>query len=51
MNLIKAIGMTPVALQLITHGRISMKAEKMTPEGKKQLQAIVKKAEQLGGAR
>jgi heterodisulfide reductase subunit C len=51
MSLLKAIGMTPVALQLITHGRISMKAEKMTPEGNKQLRAIVKKAEQLGGAR
>ncbi len=49
-NLLKAIGMIPLALSLLTHNRISLKMGKMSPEGIKQLQAIINKAESSGGA-
>ena len=51
-NLIKAIGMLPVAVSLFTHKRVtSMKMDKMKPEAIKQLKAIIDKAESSGGAR
>jgi quinone-modifying oxidoreductase subunit QmoC len=49
-NLFKAIGMLPIAYKLFTHQRISLKMEKMKPEGIKQLKAIINKAESPGGA-
>ena len=49
-NPLKAVGMLPVALGLLTHNRLSMKMEKLSPEGKKQLRAIIDKAESSGGA-
>jgi hypothetical protein len=48
-NPLRAFGMFPVALNLLRHGRLSFKAEKLTPEGAKQLRAIIDKAESLGG--
>lgn len=50
-SLFKAIGMLPVALSLFTHRRVSLKLDKMSPEGIKQLQAIIAKAESSGGDR
>jgi heterodisulfide reductase subunit C len=41
--------MIPVALNLLRRGRLSMKSRKLTPEGSNQLQAILDKAESLGG--
>jgi heterodisulfide reductase subunit C len=49
-NPFKAIGMIPVALDLFTHKRISVKIDKLSPEGLTQLKAIIKKAESLRGA-
>ncbi len=49
-NPLRALGMLPVALSLFSHGRLSIKMEKLTPEGIKQLRAIIHKAESLGGA-
>jgi len=49
-NLFKAIGMLPVAFSMFRHQRISLKVDKMKPEGIKQLQAIIDKAESSGGA-
>jgi quinone-modifying oxidoreductase subunit QmoC len=49
-NPVKAIKMVPVALGLFTHHRLSIKMDKMSPEGIKQLQAIINKAEPSGGA-
>jgi hypothetical protein len=49
-NMIKAIGMLPVAVNLFLHDRLSFKLGKMKPKGIKQLQAIIAKAESLGGA-
>ncbi len=48
-NPLSSIGMLPLALNLFMHGRISIKVEKLTPEGTKQLKAIVDKAATLGG--
>jgi quinone-modifying oxidoreductase subunit QmoC len=50
-NLIQAVRMLPVALSLFIHKRITIKIDKMTPAGIKQLKAIVNKAESLGGTR
>jgi heterodisulfide reductase subunit C len=49
-NPLKALGMLPVAVSLFLHNRISLKTDKMKPEGIKQLKAIVDKAESSGGA-
>jgi heterodisulfide reductase subunit C len=49
-NPLKAIKMLPVALGLFTHNRLSIKMGKMSPEGIKQLKAIINKAESSGGA-
>jgi len=50
-NPFKAIKMMPVAWNLFTHQRISMKISKISPEGLKQLRAIVNKAESAGGGK
>jgi quinone-modifying oxidoreductase subunit QmoC len=49
-NLLKAIGMLPIAISMFRHQRISLKVDRMKPEGIKQLQAIINKAESSGGA-
>ena len=49
-NPLRAVRMLPVARKLISHGRLSIKARRLTPEGTKQLKAILDKAEELGGA-
>jgi len=48
-NPLRALRMLPVALALLRHGRLSIKARRLTPEGTKQLEAILDKAESLGG--
>jgi heterodisulfide reductase subunit C len=49
-NLLKAIKMLPVALSLFRHNRITPMMDKMSPQGIKQLKAIIEKAESSGGA-
>lgn len=49
-NPLRALRMLPVALKLLRHGRLSVKARRLTPEGTNQLRAILNKAESLGGA-
>ena len=49
-NPFKALKMLPVALGLLTHSRLAIKMDKMSPQGIKQLQAIIDKAESSGGA-
>ena len=48
-NPLRALTMIPVALSLLWHRRLSIKARKLTPEGTNQLRAILNKAESLGG--
>jgi len=48
-NPLRAFRMIPVALSLFRHGRLSIKARRLTPEGTNQLKAILDKAESLGG--
>ncbi|MGD0780364.1 MAG: 4Fe-4S dicluster domain-containing protein [Dehalococcoidales bacterium] len=48
-NPLKALGMLPIAVSLFLHKRISLKIDKMKPEGIKQLNAIIDKAESSGG--
>lgn len=49
-NPLKALKLLPVALNLFTHNRVSLKIDKMKPEAVKQLKAIIDKAESSGGA-
>ncbi len=49
-NPLRALRMIPLALSLLRHGRLSIKARRLTPEGTNQLKAIFDKAESLGGA-
>ena len=49
-NPLRALRMLPVALRLLKHGRLSIKARRLSPEGTSQLRAILEKAETLGGA-
>jgi len=49
-NPLHALKMIPVALNLLRHGRLSIKARRLTANGTKQLRAILDKAESLGGA-
>ena len=49
-NPLRALKMIPVALNLLRHGRLSIKARRLTANGTKQLRAILDKAESLGGA-
>ncbi|MFH1383085.1 MAG: 4Fe-4S dicluster domain-containing protein [Chloroflexota bacterium] len=48
-NPLRSLGMLPLAVGLFKHGRLSTKAGKLTPEGARQLRAIMDKAETLGG--
>ena len=48
-NPLRAFRMLPVALSLFRHGRLSIRARRLTPEGTDQLRAILDKAESLGG--
>ncbi len=48
-NPLRAIRMIPIALSLRKHGRLKVRARRLTPEGTRQLRAILDKAESLGG--
>jgi len=48
-NPLRAFRVIPVALSLLRHGRLSIRARRLTPEGTNQLKAILDKAESLGG--
>jgi len=48
-NPLRALRMLPVALNLLRHGRLSVRARRLTPEGTSQLRTILDKAESLGG--
>jgi heterodisulfide reductase subunit C len=48
-NPLRAMKMIPVALTLLKHGRLSVKAKRLKPEAERQLKAILDKAEELGG--
>ncbi len=48
-NPFKAIKMIPMALALFTHNRVSLKMDKISPEGIKQLNQIIDKAESMRG--
>ncbi len=50
-NPFRALRMMPVALNLLRRGRLNIRARRLTPEGMRQLKAILDKAETLGGAR
>ncbi len=49
-NPLRAFKMIPVALSLLKHGRLSIRARRLSPEGTEQLKTILDKAESLGGA-
>jgi len=48
-NPLRAFRIIPVALNLFRHGRLTIKARRLTSEGTNQLKAILNKAESLGG--
>ena len=48
-NPLRAWRMIPLAFDLLKRGRLSIKSRKLSPAGRNQLQAILKKAESLGG--
>jgi len=48
-NPLRAIRMLPVAIRLFRHGRLNVKARRLTPKGTNQLRAILDKAGSLGG--
>jgi heterodisulfide reductase subunit C len=48
-NPLRAWRMIPVAFNLLRRGRLSIKSRKLTPSGSHQLQAILDKAQSLGG--
>jgi heterodisulfide reductase subunit C len=50
-NPLRALRMGPIAINLMKHGRLSIRARRLSPEGTKQLRAILDKAESLGGVR
>jgi heterodisulfide reductase subunit C len=47
-NLLSSIGMLPMALNLLRHGRLDIKAHRLKPESQHQLKAILDKARTLG---
>jgi len=47
-NPLRALPMTRVALDLLTHGRMPIRARKLKPEPMKQLKAVLDKAKALG---
>ena len=48
-NPLRAIKMMPIALSLLKHGRLSIRARRLTPEAERQRKAILEKAEELEG--
>lgn len=48
-NPVRAMKMIPTAMTLLAHGRLNVKARRLSPEGAKQLRAIMDKADALGG--
>lgn len=47
-NLLSAINMIPMALNLLRHGRLDIKAHRLKPESQRQLKAILDKARTPG---
>jgi len=48
-NPLRALRMLPVALSLLKHGRLSLRARRLKPEADQQLRAILERAQILGG--
>jgi len=48
-NPLRALRMIPLALSLLKHGRMSVKARRLRPEGERQLRTILERAQLLGG--
>ena len=48
-NPLRALRMMPLAIDLLRHGRLSVKARRLKPEAEHQLKAILDRAEELGG--
>jgi len=48
-NPLRAMRMIPLALSLLRHGRMSIRARRLKPEAERQLRAILDRAEALGG--
>ncbi len=48
-NPLRAVKLLPMALTLMKRGRLKIKARRLTPEGTRQLRAILDRAESLGG--
>ena len=48
-NPLRAIKMMPIALSLLKHGRLSIRARRLKPEAEHQRRAILEKAEELEG--
>ena len=48
-NPLRSLRMLPIALDLQRHGRLNIKARRLSPKAEKQLRAIIDKAEELGG--
>lgn len=49
VKMVTLVGMAPRGIGLFSHGRLGLRGAKI--KGNKELQAIIKKAEELGGAR
>jgi heterodisulfide reductase subunit C len=49
-NPLRAVRMVPLALSLMRHGRLSVRARRLKPEAERQLRAILDKAESLEGS-
>ena len=48
-NPLRALRMMPIAISLLKHGRLSIRARRLKPEAERQRRAILDKAEELGG--
>jgi len=48
-NPLRALKSLPVALSLLRHGRLSLKARRLKPGAQRQLRVILERAEILGG--
>ena len=49
-NPLRALRMVPLAVTLLRHGRLSVRARRLKPEAERQLKAVLDKAESLEGA-
>ena len=49
-NPLRGLRLMPIVIALLRHGRLNVKARRLSPAGTKQLKTIVEKAEALGGA-